>query len=1217
MTLYQSSSAAAGAAALLLVIAVAAPQPGAASGPAQAPDRAAISKPPAPSPAALVRYDRDVRPILSDRCFKCHGFDTATRQADLRLDERESALISRSGVAAIVPGDPEASELWRRISSESPAEVMPPPESAKRPLSDGERGILRQWIVEGAAYEPHWSFVAPVRPPLPPVQDASWPRTPIDSFVLARLEADGVAPAADADPETLLRRMFLDLTGLPPTPQELDAYLADPSPAQDRLERWADKLFSVEPYRSRHAERMAAPWLDAARYADTSGIHTDPGRQMWAWRDWVLQAYRDNMPFDQFVTEQLAGDLLPDATLAQKVATGFHRNHVTTDEGGALAEEYLVEYAVDRAATTGAVFLGLTVACARCHDHKFDPISQEEFYRFYAYFNSIDEPGLYSQLADSNRAFEPFIQVPTPEQLDHLAQLTARVESARGELDQASPQESAARAEFLSGLGASLGLAWSDAPVASAESSSGASLTPQSDGSLLATGENPDIDDHTITLRVEGGDLRLIALEALPDPSLAEGRVGRSPNGNAVLSRIEVAAAPIANPSQQSPVKLIWAWADVEQADGNFRVVNALDGEGDRGWAVDAHRRPGPRVAMFLADQPFGFEGGTLVRVTLKYRSVYAKHTLGRVRLRVGRISDAGVERLPPATGSWHIVGPFPLDLGARPYEQSFEPEGERTLDLTRNFGFGNQSWRFVADYLDEKVNALPEGVSIHYAAKLIFSPSARSLDVSLGSDDGFKLLLNGAALAAREVERGVAPDQDQAKLQLEPGLNMLVFKIVNTGGQAGFYFRTAPREAELIGYLTAALLPEAARRPELTRSIEQEWKLNYSPGYRERRRAISELERQAAAADAAIPRTMIMKELPEPRPTFVLKRGAYDQPDPARPAPRGVPAALGQLPPTAPDNRLGLAQWLTHPENPLVARVAVNRLWELLFGVGLVATSEDFGMQGEWPSHPELLDWLAVEFREQGWDVRRMLRLMVTSRAYQQRSTVRPELRERDPENRALAYFPRRRLPAETIRDQALYVSGLLKETLGGASVKPYQPEGLWPEIAMPQSNTRDYRQDQGDGLWRRSIYTYWKRACPPPTMMAFDAPTREACTIRRAVTNTPLQALALWNDEQFVEAARGLAQRCLELSGDESERLTWAFRACTGRAPQPPELERLKASVVAFRQRYKGDPQAAAALLRVGAHAKPERHNNAELAAWTMVCSALLNLSSTISQQ
>jgi hypothetical protein len=1154
-----------------------------------------------------IRYDRDIRPILSEHCFTCHGPDGNKRQAKLRLDERESAVAERHGSAAIVPGDLEESELWYRVNSDDPNEHMPPPESNKKRLTAGERDLVRRWIEEGAAYEPHWAFVPPSRPAEPAVESESWCRNPVDRFVLAELEKRAIEPSPAADRETLLRRLFLDLTGLPPTPEEIDAYLADSR--ADAYERWVDKLLQEEPYRSRYAERMATPWLDASRYADTCGIHTDAGRQIWPWRDWVLRAYRENMPFDRFATEQLAGDLLPDATLDQKVASGFNRNHVTTDEGGAIAEEYLVEYAVDRTATTGAVFLGLTLGCARCHEHKFDPISQEEFYSLYAFFDSIEEPGLYSQLPDSKRAFEPFLTVPSAEQESQESVLRTELDAARAELDAPAPAEDAERAAYFAAARARAGLEWVPATIASARSTEGATLTVQPDASVLASGANPAQDEHEIVLQTDASGLRLLSLEALPDPSLPEGRIGRAFNGNAVLTGVEAEVVSRKDPSQRENVRFTWAWADHEQPDGDHRVVNVLDTSDDLGWAVDAHRVEGGRVALLAAERPFGFEGGNDITVRLQYRSIYAEHTLGRVRLALGRLEDSGLALLPSAVSGWYVTGPFPTASGDASYDQAFGPEADAVLDLAKTFGT-DQRWRFDQNRLDGELENFDDGTYALYLARRLFSPSARAVEVSVGSDDGLRLFLDGKEVFSKRIDRALAADQDRVKVDLPAGTSVLVAKVANTGGPGGFYYRASAGEEELAGDLVTTLLPETARSTELDARMRTAWRLARSPDYKRKVDHIGELETKLAAIEAAMPRTMVMKELAEPRETFLLMRGAYDKPDRSRPLTRGVPEALGHMPVGAPLDRRGLAAWLLAPENPLVARVAVNRLWEMLFETGLVRTSDDFGLRGEWPSHPELLDWLAVEFRESGWDVQHILRLCVTSSTYRQSSRVRPEVLEHDPDDRWLAYFPRRRLTAEEIRDQALYVSGLLVERLGGPSVKPYQPDGLWQEVAMPASNTRTFERGNGDELWRRSLYTYWKRACPPPALMTFDAPTREFCTIRRASTNTPLQAFVLWNDEQFVEAARVLASRTLHASGNERERLAAMYRRCTGRAASERDLESISGLLGRFRERFSAAPADAEALITVG-EALPDPGVDApELAAWTMVANAFFSL-------
>lgn len=1186
--------------------------------------------------ASAVRYDRDIRPLLSDRCFKCHGPDAGTRRAELRLDQFDSATGSANGVAAIVSGDVEGSELWKRINSTDAEEQMPPPQANKRALTAEEKDLLKRWIAGGAAYEPHWSFVPPVKPTAADVQDEAWGKNEIDRFVLARLEKEGIRPAPEADRETLVRRVFLDLTGLPPTPEEVDGYLKDveeekgkehgqgargPSGAYERL---VDRLLNEEPYRSRMAERLATPWMDAARYADTCGIHTDNGRQMWAWRDWVLAAYRENMPYDRFVVEQLAGDLLPNATTEQRVASGFNRNHVTTDEGGAIAEEYLVEYAVDRASTTATAFLGLTMGCARCHDHKFDPISHEEFYGFYAFFNSIEEPGLYTQTPDANRAHEPFMEVPTQAQREKLDALGREIADLRKMLEQATPEEESGYRAFMEGVARETGVAWADTEVVSAKPESAATLTVKEDRSVLASGANPPADVHEITLHTKevadaGGGLRLLLLEALADASLPNGRVGRALNGNAVLTGIEVESFRREEPEKAKKHEVQWLWADLSQMDGDYRFTNLLvNGKGaDRGWAVDGHRTAGDRHLMVLLDEPIPSTPETNVRVRLRYESVHAQHVLGRVRLTLGSIAD--ISRLPTEMSNFWLAGPFPT--GGKPdlYKEDFGPETATSIDFTQNFGSGNQFWRYDPAIKDGTVGLLSDGVNHTYLGRIIVTPVARSVPVSLGSDDGFVLYLNGKEVARRQIERGVAADQDKATLELQPGRNVVVLKIVNSGGAAGYYFQPKPKmgDEQWPHALAGALMPASCRTPASDGAIKQAWRASKSPQYGERERRVEQLTRDSDEVRAKVARTMVMKELAMPRETFVLNRGQYDQPDKARPVQRGVPVALGKLAADAPTNRLGLARWIVSPENPLAARVAMNRMWEMVFGAGLVRTSEDFGYQGEWPSHPELLDFLAADFREHGWDMRRMLRMMVTSATYRQSSAPRGDLAERDPENRLLARMSRRRLSAEQTRDQALYVSGLLMEKFGGPSVKTYQPDGLWGEGALPASNTKVYERGKGEDLYRRTLYGYWKRAAPSPDMQAFDVPTREYCVVRRPVTVTPLQALVLWNDPAFVEASRMLAQRTLSQEGNDAARLTMLFRRCTGRTPTGKELESLTSSLAAARSRYAAAADDAAKLMAVGETPVSEKMDKPELASWTMIAGAVMNLYRTTTQE
>ncbi|MBL8736851.1 MAG: PSD1 domain-containing protein [Planctomycetes bacterium] len=1155
------------------------------------------------------RYGRDIRPLLADRCFRCHGPDPATREAGLRLDERDAAIAARDdGDPAIVPGDAEHSELWRRIVRHDD-ERMPPKESGKPPFDATQLATLRRWIDGGAPYEPHWAFVPPVQRALP---DGTAPH-PVDRWLASRRGDQPANPPADLG--TQARRLFLVLTGLPPTPDEQAAFTAEASTDPTAYERLVDRLLGSEPYRSRHAEHLASLWLDAARYADTSGIHMDAGRQAWAWRDWLLRALRDDLPFDRFVTEQLAGDLLPGATVDQKVATGFLRNHVTTDEGGAIDEEYLVEYAAERTATVGSVFLGLTLGCARCHDHKYDPIRQQDYYQLFAFFRHNREPGLYSQVPDSNRALEPFLPVPTEEQQAEGERLRQAHTAAVSALATIDPAEQAAFATFTREVLGD-GPGWFVPTPVRVHSSGGATLSIRDDGSWLASGANPATDEHRIEFELPGDRraLRWLCVEALPDPSLPAGKVGRAPNGNAVLQSLQVELGATGSEGPWQRASFDHAFADVEQDNGDFAAVNALAEDDGAGWAVDAHRRdPGPRRLAVLASAPLDLGGPTTLRLTLRYDSVYAQHTFGRVRLHLAAANPTLLDRLPLSTGRFHVAGPFAAGGRDALYDRAFGPEHARRLD--KHAQWDEVGWRFDERLVLDRANGeLPDGANATYVAQRVFAPSPRVVQVALGSDDGFQLFVDGQRVAERRVDRGVALDQDSATFPLGAGEHLLVLKVVNTGGAGGFALRYRPADGELAGALRLLALPggnTADAEPQLLAAYRE----RFSPGYRARRQEVADLEQRLADLERATPRAMVMDELETPRETFVLLRGEYDKPDRTRPVRPELPAVFGSLPPDAPRNRLGLARWLVADDNPLVARVAVNRLWEFVFGQGLVRTSEDFGLQGEWPVHPELLDWLAVEFRQRGRSVRAMLRLLVTSDAFRQ-DARRSAAAADDPDNRLLTWFPRRRLSAEAIRDQALFASGLLVERFGGPSVKPYQPAGLWQEVAMLQSNTRVYQQDEGPSLWRRSLYTYWKRACPPPGLLTLDAPTREFCTIRRSTTNTPLQALVLWNDPQFVEAARALAQRTLADAtlGDDAARLQAMHRRCTGEALDGDGLAAALTTLRTLRARFANAPADAAALLQVGSSARSDTEPR-ELAPLVVLASAFLNLDATLS--
>jgi hypothetical protein len=1004
---------------------------------------------PAPgAEAPPVDFNREVRPVLSDNCFACHGPDDKARKAKLRLDTRDGLFgEADSGAGRIVqPGKPAESVLLDRLGHADPKRAMPPARAAKRPTPE-QVARIRLWVEQGAKWQPHWAFVAPTRPPLPAVKDTAWARNPIDRFVLARLEKEGLRPSPEADRATLLRRASLDLTGLPPTLADLDAFLADRAP--DAYEKAVDRLLASP----RYGERMAMLWLDGARYADSNGFQADYERFMWRWRDWVIDAYNKNMPFDRFTVEQLAGDLLPDATLEQKIATGFNRNHRINTEGGIIAEEWRVENVADRTETTASVWLGLTVGCCRCHDHKYDPLTQKDYYRLFAFFNNVAESGVGVEQPVNH---PPLVKAPRPSDTARLAELDAAIARAAEEVKAREKDLAGLQAEWeKTALRERPGVSWSALAPAEMVSAGKAKMTLQADRSVVVAGANPATDVYTVTAAVEGQPLTAFRLEALADDALPAKGPGRSNNGNFVLTKVSAQV-------DGQDVKIVKATADFSQE--GFPVAAALAGGPNSGWAIF------PKVgvthtAIFSFERPLDLAKPAKLTVRLEFRSQYGQHQPGRIRLSV--------------TGS------------KSPHEEG--------------------------------------GLPPHLAAALELPPEQRS--------------------AAQRKE-------------------------------LADYFR-----ARHAGPVT-----EADRKLKAAQKAKQDF-------------------------EATVPTVMVMAELPQPRDTFVLIRGQYDKHGDKVTA--GLPAVLPPLPEGAPANRLGLAKWLVSPDHPLTARVAVNRLWEKSFGVGLVKTGENFGAQGEPPSHPELLDWLAVEFREKGWNVKALEKLIVTSAAYRQSSAVTPALHERDPENRLLARGPRFRLQAELVRDNALAVSGLLADHVGGPSVRPYMPQGVWDETNV-YGNLRNYKPDAGEGLYRRSLYTIWKRTAAPPTLMLFDMPSREVCTVKRARTNTPLQALALLNEVTFVEASRVLAERMLKEGGSTAEeRIAYAFRRAVSRRPSEAEVRVLSAGLEKRLARYRADPEAARKLLAVGDSKADAKLDTAELAAYTLTASVILNLDETITRE
>jgi hypothetical protein len=1018
-----------------------------------------------PQPIPLkIQFNRDIRPIISENCFACHGPDKNKRKADLRLDmENGGAFVDHKGHLPLVAGSVEKSELFRRITTKSGDDLMPPPDSGKK-LSARQIEIIRRWIDQGAAWQPLWSFIPPHRPELPDVTDANWCRNPIDRFILAKLDAEHLSRSPEADKATLIRRLYFDLLGLPPTPQQVDEFVNDKS--ADAYEKLVDRLLANPHY----GERMALDWLDAARYADTHGYHIDSGRDMTAWREWVIDAFNHDMPYDQFTTRQLAGDLLPHATLDDKIASGFCRNNMVNFEGGAIPEEYHTAYIIDRVNTVSTVWLGLTMGCCQCHDHKFDPIAQKEYYQMYAFFNHVPENGLDGQKGNA----VPFIKTPTPSQKQKLDEIATAIQKTEAELLAPSQEIDAAQAEWEKESPSSKDqqITWTPLEPSSMKSAGGASLALQADKSIVVSGNIPASDSYTIVAPVDLSSVTAIRLEALPDEHLNGKGPGRSENGNMVLTGVRMKVEPADDHSKQTPVKFRAATADFSQ--DKYPVSDAIAPKRKAGWGIYPEVGK-PHSAQFQVDRLITSDSGLVLTITLDFRSQSAGHELGHFRL--------------SATAAKNPLGTDPVS-----------PEITKIL--------------------------------------------------AMASD---------------------------------------------------------------------------SRSPEQQATLRKFYRENVSLARADVKERLTALRKEQDEAESTERTTMVMEEMSKPRDTFVLLRGQYDQhgekvsPD--------MPKSLPPMTAGAPHDRLGLAEWLTSPSHPLTARVAVNRYWQAFFGTGIVKTAGDFGSQGEEPSHPALLDWLACEYMDPSdpkipkWDTKAIVRLVVTSATYRQSSVATPELLARDPENRLLARGSRIRLPAEFIRDQALAISGLLDPEIGGRSVEPYQPPGLWEELMSRADGAKwtaqVYQQDHGKDLYRRTMYTFWKRTSPPPSLTTFDAPDRETCVVHRSITNTPLQALVLMNDPTYVEASRKLAERMMKEAGpDENSRIRFAFQNATAREPRAQELAVLKKIYDAQLEAYQHDPSTAEKLLKVGESPLDERLDAPELAAWTTVASVILNLDETITR-
>ena len=1038
-----------------------------------------------------VEFVRDVRPILADKCYRCHGPDEKQRQADLRLDTRVGAFAKRRGVAVIVAGDPDASELLRRVFHSDPEERMPPA-AAKVFLSEEEKTTLRRWVESGAQWQEHWAFVPPRRPELPEPAVEGQARGAIDRFVERRLRRDGLRPAAQADRETLLRRVTLDLTGLSPTPQEADAFFADASP--DAYERLVDRLLASPAF----GERMALEWMDVARYADSHGMHADGWRRMWPWRDWVIGAFQRNVPYDEFVTLQLAGDLLPEADREEILATAFHRNHAMTAEGGAVDEEWRLLYVADRAQTTATAFLGLTLQCARCHDHKFDPLSQKEYYQFTAFFNNVKELGMTGDDGD----YGPLLLLPDEEDdarlsalAEHKTELEKQVERLR---------EVTTRTV-------------SDATLAGYQ---GAAPPEPAYHFPFEISGDVKLADGTTGLRFDGSPL------AAPtgEPTLVEGRVGQGIDFDNEYDIVSISDAGLFEMTDRYAVA-IWLRPEVLGRPQAIAGTSGAKNELWRGWELELDPEGRPELRLI--------------------------HGLPQNYLHV-RADD------PVELSEWtHLA--FSYDGSGRAGGVRLYVDGEPA------------STTVVYDRLYKSIHPVIHSVGFERTNRPIrLGKSHRRF----GGDNG--------------VYRGSLDD-------LRVYHDMLTAPEVRTLYESMFPANAAPR-------------PGAMARADLLEHHVVRQVFETEPAAQELVRDLDRVRREHLAVIDSIPEVMVMEEMAVPRPTHILNRGAYDAPGETVEA--GTPESILGFPAKLPLNRLGLAQWLFDAENPLTARVTVNRYWQLIFGRGIVKTSEDFGVQGETPTHPELLDWLAVSFRASGWDLKALLRQLVLSGTYRRSSNPSPDHLRKDPDNRLLARGPSYRLPAELIRDRALASSGLLVRSIGGASVKPYQPAGLWIEKGNFSKYLLNYVPDTGAKLYRRSLYTFIRRTSPHPSMVAFDAPTRNSCTVRRETTNTPLQALVLMNDPQFVEAARVLAAR-LETEGGAAvkERLVYAFRLVLGRYPQEREVEILERLYATELARFEGDAAAAQGVLGVGEYPQAGGSTPAVTAALAVVANTLLN--------
>jgi hypothetical protein len=1077
--------------------------------------------------AALVKkvdFNRDIRPILADTCFKCHGPDEQSRMANLRLDETEGLFTDRGGYKIIVPGHPEESRLYEKISATDEAMKMPPTYSG-RTLTPKQIETFKEWIEQGAKWDTLWSLVPPKRPELPEVKEKGWVRNPIDNFVLAHLEQQGVNHSPEADKATLLRRVYFDLTGLPPTPAQIDAFIADKS--SDAYEKRVDQLLASPHY----GERMTMPWLDLARYADTHGYHIDSMREMWPWRDWVIRSFNQNLPYDQFIVDQIAGDMLPHATLDQKVASGFNRNHMITLEGGAIPEEYHVEYLVDRVSTTSTAFLGLTMGCARCHDHKYDPITQKDFYRFVAFFNTVPEKGLDGFTGNA----VPILPLPSHEQQVKSDELDSEIEATMAALPEKEMR--AKRNEWQKTALASLPEATHDGLAA---------YYPMDSDLNDASGHHHDAKAVRGQVVFDEGVLGNGGYFS-PETTMSMGDAGQFERNKPFSIHLWVM------PPNVSAVKVLTKHA----AGSNWQGWELADDKPifDGPTRREAHYIL--RLAKQWPDDAIEVQTKELVQIN---KGTYA-NGLRQIAVTYdgsGKASGVkfyeGGKQVETVTLKDHLTGSIASSAALEVGDKELGTPFDGSMDDIRLYDRVLSDVEIQDLTIRQPARALLTELDGRPTAQIDSLMPEDESDVQIGSEDK-------------------APTKEEQAAALEK----------QRQGRLNIYF------------------------------------LKYGANQKDRQlyAKLETLRDEKAKLDDEIPTVMVMGEMKKPRKTYILGRGQYDNPKDEVTA--NTPAVLPPMAPGLPMNRLGLAKWLVDPKNPLTARVAVNHFWQEYFGIGIVKTSEDFGSQGEPPSNQALLDWLATEFVRTGWNVKAMQRLIVTSATYRQSSLATPEVVERDPDNRLLGRGPRFRLPAELIRDNALSVSGLLDKRIGGESVSPYQPKGLWEEMAFGEGYTGQiYVQSKGEDLYRRSMYTVWKRTVPPPSLVTFDAPDREKCTARRSLTNTPLQALVLLNDPTYVEASRFLAARMMTEGGKTAAtRVDFAFRLATGRLPDAQERAILLDQVKDALANYRAHPDEANELLGVGEAKSSARLNVEDLAAYTTVAGVILNLDETITKE